>query len=73
MKCYQKKRLGNVQYNNGYLGEPLKDNNGNYFIYLDGREELSAVMKFYEERNKEQIRQESGQEGKQEKEGDERE
>ena len=53
------------KYNNGYLGEPLKDNNGNYFRYLDGREELSAVMKFYEERNKEQ--------GKQEKEGDERE
>ena len=50
--------------NNGYLGEPLKDNNGNYFRYLDGREELSAVMKFYEERNKEQ--------GKQENEGDER-
>ena len=61
------------KYNNGYLGEPLKDNNGNYFRYLDGREELSAVMKFYEERNKEQNRQESGQEGKQEKEGDERE
>ena len=61
------------KYNNGYLGEPLKDKNGNYFRYLDGREELSAVMKFYEERNKEQIRQESGQEGKQEKEGDERE
>ena len=53
------------KYNNGYLGEPLKDNNGNYFRYLDGREELSAVMKFYEERNKEQ--------GKQENEGDERE
>lgn len=53
------------KYNNGYLGETLKDNNGNYFRYLDGREELSAVMKFYEERNKEQ--------GKQENEGDERE
>ena len=53
------------KYNNGYLGEPLKDNNGNYFRYLDGREELSAVMKFYEERDKEQ--------GKQENEGDERE
>ncbi len=53
------------KYNNGYIGEPLKDNNGNYFRYLDGREELSAVMKLYKERNKEQ--------GKQENEGDERE
>ena len=53
------------KYNNGYIGEPLKDNNGNYFRYLDGREELSAVMKFYEERNKEQEKQEN--------EGDERE
>ena len=61
------------KYNNGYLGEPLKDNNGNYFRYLDGREELSAVMKFYEERNKNKIRQNSVEEGKQENEGDERE
>ena len=61
------------KYNNGYLGEPLKDNNGYYFRYLDGREELSAVMKFYEERNKNKIRQNSIEEGKQENEGDERE
>ena len=61
------------KYNNGYLGEPLKDNNGNYYRYLDGREELSAVMKFYEEINKEQNAQENEQEVNQEKEGDERE
>ena len=61
------------KYNNGYLGEPLKDNNGNYCRYLDGREELSAVMKFYEEINKEQNAQENEQEVNQEKEGDERE
>ena len=61
------------KYNNGYLGEPLKDNNGNYFRYLDGREELSAVMKFYEERNKEQGKAETEQENQLKNEGDERE
>ena len=61
------------KYNNGYLGEPLKDNNGNYFRYLDGREELSAVMKFYEERNKEQGKHETEQENQLKNEGDERE
>ena len=61
------------KYNNGYLGEPLKDNNGNYFRYLDGREELSAVMKFYEERNKEQVKAETEQENQLKNEGDERE
>ena len=61
------------KYNNGYLGEPLKDNNGNYFRYLDGREELSAVMKFYEERNKEQGKNETEQENQLKNEGDERE
>lgn len=61
------------KYNNGYLGEPLKDNNGNYFRYLDGREELSAVMKFYEERDKEQGKAETEQENQLKNEGDERE
>lgn len=61
------------KYNNGYLGEPLKDNNGNYFRYLDGREELSAVMKFYEERDKEQGKHEIEQENQLKNEGDERE
>ena len=61
------------KYNNGYLGEPLKDNNGNYFRYLDGREELSAVMKFYEERDKEQGKHETEQENQLKNEGDERE
>lgn len=61
------------KYNNGYLGEPLKDKNGNYFRYLDGREELSAVMKFYEERNKEQGKHETEQENQLKNEGDERE
>ena len=61
------------KYNNGYLGEPLKDNNGNYFRYLDGREELSAVMKFSEERNKEQGKAETEQENQLKNEGDERE
>ena len=61
------------KYNNGYLGEPLKDNNGNYFRYLDGREELSAVMKFYEERDKEQGKHETEQENRLKNEGDERE
>ena len=42
-----------LKYNNGYLGEILYDeNNGKYFRFLDGREELSAVMKYYEEKNK---------------------
>ena len=41
-----------LKYNNGYLGEILYDeNNGKYFRFLDGREELSAVMKYYEEKN----------------------
>lgn len=61
------------KYNNGYLGEALKDNNGNYFRYLDGREELSAVMKFYEERDKEQGKAEAEQENQLKNEGDERE
>ena len=44
-----------LKYNNGYLGETLYDeNNGKYFRFLDGKEELSAVMKYYEEKNKEQ-------------------
>lgn len=61
------------KYNNGYLGEPLKDNNGNYFRYLDGREELSAVMKLYEEIKKEKDRVEKIQEDDLKREGDERE
>lgn len=56
------------KYNKGYLGEPLKDKNGEYFRFLDGREELSAVMKFDEELNKEK-----GQENQFKIEGDERE
>ena len=48
-------------------------NNGNYFRYLDGREELSAVMKFYEERDKEQGKHEIEQENQLKNEGDERE
>ena len=36
-----------------YLGEIIYDeNNGKYFRFLDGREDLSAVMKYYEEKNK---------------------
>ncbi len=61
------------KYNNGYLGEPLKDNNGNYFRYLDGREELSAVMKLYRRKNLDTIGQNGGQEGYHGEEGDERE
>lgn len=57
-----------TKYNKGYLGEPLKDKNGEYFRFLDGREELSAVMKFDEELNKEK-----GQENQFKIEGDERE
>ena len=42
-----------LKYNNGYLGELIYDeNNGKYFRFLDGREDLSAVMKYYEEKNK---------------------
>ena len=42
-----------LKYNNGYLGEIIYDeNNGKYFRFLDGREDLSAVMKYYEEKNK---------------------
>lgn len=42
-----------LKYNNGYLGEPLYDKeNGKYFRFLAGREDLSAVMKYYEEKNK---------------------
>lgn len=61
------------KYNNGYLGESLKDNNGNYFRYLDGREELSAVMKLYEGRNLNPIGQNGGKKGYHGEEGDERE
>lgn len=42
-----------LKYNHGYLGEILYDeNNGKYVRFLDGREDLSAVMKYYEEKNK---------------------
>ena len=33
-------------YNDGYLGQALKDKDGNYFHYLRNLDELSAVMKF---------------------------
>ena len=37
-----------TKYNEGYLGEVLKDKDGNYFHDLTNKDELSAVMKFNE-------------------------
>ena len=54
-----------LKYNHGYLGEPLYDTeNSKYIRFLGVREDLSAVMKYYEEKNK-------GQENSEKHEGDE--
>lgn len=38
------------KYNNGYIGEVVKDKEGNYIHDLSNRDELSAVMKLSEEK-----------------------
>ena len=49
-----------TKYNEGYLGEVLKNKDGNYFHDLSNKDELSAVMKFNEiEKEKEKKEKES--------------
>ena len=56
-----------TKYNEGYLGEALKDKDGNYFHDLRDIDELSAVMKFDE------LKKEKEKKAKESKEGEEHE
>ena len=56
------------KYNNGYIGEVVKDKEGNYIHDLSNRDELSAVMKLSEE--KENSGKENNEKDKKEIEGE---
>ena len=52
-----------TKYNEGYLGEALKNKDGNYFHDLRNVEELSAVMKFYEIEKKNEKKEKESRKG----------
>lgn len=52
-----------TKYNEGYLGEALKNKDGDYFHDLKNVEELSAVMKFYEIEKKNEKKEKESKKG----------
>ena len=52
-----------TKYNEGYLGEALKNKDGDYFHDLRNVEELSAVMKFYEIEKKNEEKEKESKKG----------